>query len=95
MRRPCSWLQENDDGGVAIDVSGSFAVNQNVLPCPAWLLTPIWPVHLLHQSSADGEPQTCPAKAASGGAVGLREGLEQSRLHILGNADAGISDGEP
>ena len=52
-------------------------------------------LHLLHQSSADGEPQTCPAKAASGGAVGLREGLEQSRLHILGNADAGISDGEP
>ena len=42
----------------------------------------------------DGEAEARAAVFARGGAIGLREGLEDFRLRVWGDADAGILDGK-
>ena len=48
--------------------------------------------HQLRQPAGDTQTQAGAAEAAAGGAVGLDEGLEQQRLLVGGDADAGVPD---
>ncbi len=51
-------------------------------------------LHHLHQTFANGEPQTGTAIFACGGGIGLGKGLEQACALLLGESDAGILDAE-
>ena len=50
--------------------------------------------HHLHQFLADGQAQATAAIAAGGAGVALGEGVEQLRLHLFADADAGVTDGQ-
>ena len=52
------------------------------------------PAHQPREAPADGEAEPGAAVAARGRAVGLGEGLEEPRLLLGRDADAGVADGE-
>ena len=52
------------------------------------------PAHHLHELLGDRQPEAGAAEPARRGAVGLRERLEEPRLHVGGDANAGVLDGE-
>ena len=77
---------------IAGRTQGSGSSNQNVLPAPSSLSTPISPPIDLDQPSADGQPEAGAAEAAGGRGVGLGERLEQPARSLGGDADAGVDD---
>ena len=68
------------------------AVKQNVLPAPGWLFTPMVPPISGDELAGDREAEAGAAVAPGRGAVGLGEGLEEPRLRLGGDADAGVAD---
>ena len=68
--------------GAARAVSRSCAVNQNVEPCAGRALDPDLAAHQLDELLGDRQPQAGAAVLARRRAVGLGEGLEQSRLRL-------------
>ena len=51
-------------------------------------------VHQLDQARGDGQAESGPSELAGGRSVGLRESLEDQRLFVLGDADAGVPNVE-
>ena len=50
--------------------------------------------HFVDDAAGDGEAEAGSSKAPGGRAVGLAEGLEDARLLVFRDADAGVRDGE-
>ena len=68
-------------------------MNQNVLPSPGALSTPMLAAHRRDQLAADRQAQPGAAVPPGGGGVGLREGLEQAAACPLPSMPiAGVGD---
>jgi hypothetical protein len=57
-------------------------------------LDPELAAHQLHQPARDGETEPRAPVAASGGAIGLRERVEDQPLRVGGDSDAGVAHGD-
>src|SRR6266849_8761160 len=55
---------------------------------------PNFPAGELYQMAADGETEACSAELARVRAVGLREGLKDDRLLVLGNSNPRVGNGK-
>ena len=65
-----------------------------MLPFPSSLVEGELAAEQIDQIAADREAEAGSAVLASGGAVSLRERLEDRRLQLLLDPDAGIADGQ-
>jgi hypothetical protein len=79
----------------AASPTSSATSNQNRLPTPGALSTPISPAHGLDQPLADRQPEPAAAVAARGRAVRLGEGPEQPRRLPGRHPDPGVAHLEP
>ena len=77
--------------GAASAISNG-AVKWNVLPTPGSLSSQIRPPIMLHERRRDRQPEPRAAEPARRRAVGLAERLEDRRVLVRRDADAGVAD---
>ena len=90
-RTPVSSAHRPKRESRALPACSKLLVNQNVEPAPGADSTWMFAAHHLHQLLADREAEPGAAVLAGGRAVGLREFIEDPRLRLAADADAGVA----